>query len=477
MIKKIVLIMSAALIFLGATSVFADNPILTDEEESVLVLFQNAFRKVADTVQPVVVQIDTVNVVQQPSFGQGNQFFEFFFRNQPNSNTKPEMREFRQQGIGSGVIVRKTGNKLYILTNNHVVGNADEINVTLSDGRVFDAELVGKDPRKDLALVMFTSNENIPVARIGNSDDVTVGDWVIAVGNPMGFESTVTAGIVSAVGRESIPGLGVAQLTDYIQTDAAINQGNSGGALVNIRGEVIGINTWIASQTGGNVGLGFAIPVNNATKAIDDFIRTGKVEYGWLGVNISDPSYEFMKEMDLEGREGAFVYDVFRKSPADKAGILPGDLITHVNGKALDDSNDLINIVADLPAGRFSTFTIVRQGENLTLNVKTAIRDDDVESASSGIWPGFVAVHITDEIRERLDLDKRKGDLVIANVREGSPAAIAGLKPGDIIREMNGNKVRDVQEFYTELNDEKKRNLELTIYRQGEEFGIKLKNK
>lgn len=424
----------------------------------------------------MVVQIDTVNIVKQPSFGQGNQFFEFFFRNQPNSNTKPEMKEFRQQGIGSGVIVRKTGKQVYILTNNHVVGTADEIDVTLSDGRVFNAELVGKDPRKDLALVAFTSSENIPVARIGDSDSAGVGDWVIAVGNPMGFESTVTAGIVSAVGRESIPGMGVAQLTDYIQTDAAINQGNSGGALVNIEGEVIGINTWIASQTGGNVGLGFAIPINNATKAIDDFIRTGKVEYGWLGVNISDPSYEFMKEMDLDNSKGAFVYDVFKKSPADKAGILPGDLITHVNGKTLEDSNDLVNLVADLQAGRFSTFTIIRQGQTITLNVKTTVRDEDVESATSGIWPGFVAVHITDEIRERLDLDKRKGDLVIANVREGSAAAAAGLKPGDIIQEMNGNKVRDVQDFYKELNNEKTRALDLAIYRQGNEFGIKLKN-
>jgi serine protease Do len=455
----------AILILVGAMPIFSDNPILTKEEEQVLLLFQNAFRKVADTVQPVVVQIDTINVVKQPSFGQGNQFFEFFFRNQPNSNSQPDMREFRQQGIGSGVIVRKTGDKIYILTNNHVVGNADEINVTMSDGRVFNAELVGKDPRKDLALISFTSKENIPVARIGNSDNAGVGDWVVAVGNPMGFESTVTAGIISAVGRESIPGMGIAQLTDYIQTDAAINQGNSGGALVNIRGEVIGINTWIASQTGGNVGLGFAIPINNATKAIDDFILKGRVDYGWLGVNISDPSFDFMKEMDLENKKGAFVYDVFKKSPADKAGILPGDLITHVNGKALDDSNDLVNIVADLPAGRFSTFTVIRLGQTMTVNVKTAVRDDDAESASAGLWPGFVAVHITDEIRERLDLDKRKGDLVIANVREGSPASTAGLRPGDIIREVNGSKVRNVLDFYEELNDRKVRNLELTIYR------------
>ncbi len=459
---------------LGIAPVFAQNPILTDEEEQTLLLFQNAFRKVSNAVLPVVVEISVESIVKQPGFEARSPFEFFFGMPDPNSKSQSQPREFRRQGLGSGVIVRKVRDKVYILTNNHVVGDADSISVTLYDGRKFDAELVGKDPRKDLALIVFETKENVPIAALGDSDKVSVGDWVLAVGNPMGFESSVTSGIVSAVGRESMPGLGISRLTDYIQTDAAINQGNSGGALVNIRGEVVGINTWIASRTGGSIGLGFAIPINNAKKAIDDFIMKGKVEYGWLGVNIGDPTTDFKKELGLEKQEGAFAYDVFMNSPADKGGILPGDFITHVNGKKISSSNNLINIVADLPAGRYTTFTVVRKGEVLNLKVRMGIRDDSVESSNSDIWPGLVVVPITDDIRERLNLDRRKGDVVIANIRDGSPAAAAGLRAGDIIKEINDSKINDLGAFYAALNDRKSKDLMFRIYRQGNEFLIGL---
>jgi len=472
---KSTLILITILLTIGSASLFADNPILSEQEEKTLVTFQNAFRKVAEAVRPVVVEVNVVNIVRQPAFN-GSSPFEFFFR-QPDKDKQPQTREYRAEGLGSGVIVRENGDTIYVLTNNHVVGNADSIRVTLHDGRSFNSTLVGKDPRKDLALIKFETKEEIPMASLGDSDSVLAGDWVVAVGNPMGFESTVTAGIVSAVGRESIPQMGMNQLTDYIQTDAAINQGNSGGALVNIKGEVIGINTWIASNSGGNIGLGFAIPINNAKKAIDDFILKGRVEYGWLGVNIGDPGNDVMEELRLDDNKGAFVYDIFIGSPADKAGIVPGDLITHVDGKTVKSSSDLVNMVANLPPGRTTRFSVIRQGEKLTLTVKPAVREENVETSTSSVWPGMVVLPITDEIRERLDLDKRKGDVVIGNIREGSPASSAGLQSGDIIQEINGRKIRDLEDFYEAMKNHGAEDHMLKIYRQGNEFIIGLVKK
>ena len=234
--------------------------------------------------------------------------FDFFFRGPRGNNEEGEKREYKRPGLGSGVIVKKDSNNVYVLTNNHVAGTADEIKVKLNDGREYDAKRIGNDPRTDLALIKFESSENIPVADLGNSEHLEVGDIVLAVGNPFGFESTVTMGIVSALGRETLSGSSIAGFTDYIQTDASINPGNSGGALVNLKGEIVGINTWIASQSGGSVGVGFAIPINNAKKAIEDFISTGKVVYGWLGVSIGDADEKMFpdirKSLDLGNKNG-----------------------------------------------------------------------------------------------------------------------------------------------------------------------------
>jgi len=291
---------------------------------------QNSFRQAADKIMPAVVKIDVVDKVTEtvPTIRNQNPFDFFlnpFNRQQDNEDQGGEEQEYERPGLGSGVIVRKDGKKVYVLTNEHVVSEADEITVTLHDQREFPAKTVGTDVRKDLALIVFETDEQVAVAELGNSDDVYVGDWVLAVGNPMGLESTVTAGIISALGR--IGGPNVNNISDFIQTDAAINPGNSGGALVNIYGQVIGINSWIASNTGVNAGYGFAIPINNAKKAIGDFITLGKVEYGWLGVSIADPTNEFMDAMKIRGKTGAFVFNVYRDSPAGKGGILPGDYI------------------------------------------------------------------------------------------------------------------------------------------------------
>jgi serine protease Do len=222
-------------------------------------------------------------------------------------------------------MISRRGKTVTVLTNAHVVGEADEISVRLWDGRRFIGTLVGSDERKDVALVTFESNEEVPVARLGNSDGLRVGDWVLAIGNPLGFSSTMTSGIISATGRRTGPNQGSTSFTDYIQTDAAINRGNSGGPLVNLRGEVVGINTWIASPSGGSVGIGFAVPINSITGTIEQLSETGRVEYGWLGAYVSDGLQQ----------PGAFISNIFIDSPADRGDLLPGDLVTEINGAAV----------------------------------------------------------------------------------------------------------------------------------------------
>ena len=438
-----------------------------------LEVLQDAYREVARRVIPVVVEINVTDVVTQkiPDFGSP---FEFFFG--PHREREPKEHEFRRHGLGSGVIVRRSGETVYVLTNNHVVGEADEIIVTLYDERQFTATLVGKDSRKDLALVQFETEEEVPISVLGNSDTVQVGDIVFAVGNPLGFESTITSGIVSAVGRKPVPGARVAGFTDYIQTDAAINQGNSGGPLVNIKGEVVGINTWISSTNGGSIGLGFTIPINNAKQAIDDFITKGGVDYGWLGINIADPPMELKSDMGIEDARGAFVFGVFRGSPADKAGILPGDFITGIGSERITDTASLTFAVAALPIGETATFDLIRYGEAMRIQVKISARKDEdvIRKQRMEVWPGMSVLRITPEIQKQLDLPKRMGELVIGTVSRESPAALAGFRPGDVIREINSTPVKSTVDFYRMLNDSKSREIVFRIYRQGNELIIGL---
>ncbi|UCF99421.1 MAG: Do family serine endopeptidase [Spirochaetaceae bacterium] len=454
---------------------YNSGPINSSTSLGTLQSLQQAFREVAAKVLPTVVEIDVVDVVKQQVPGFTNPF-EFFFGPQSDNRQAPQQQEFRRQGLGSGVIVRHRGNKVYVLTNNHVAGEAEEISVKLNDGRQFTAQLVGADPNRDLALVMFETTEQVPVAQLGDSDVLQVGDWVLAVGSPLGFDSTVTAGIVSAIGRHTIPGMEVANFTDYIQTDAAINQGNSGGALVNIYGQVVGINSWIASPSGGNVGLGFAIPINNAKKAIDDFITKGKIEYGWLGVSMGSVSTESLKDLKLQNSRGAFVYGVFKGSPADKAGVLPGDFITEVNGEALRDTSELLLRVGNLEPGKKADLSIIRYGQSLRLTVKIAARESEQNLAarSGKLWPGFSVVPLTEDIRTQLSLNKSSGRLVIGAVEQGGFADIAGLKTGDIVRKVNGQEVSTVLDFYKAFNSTKSREILFAIKRQDTELVIGL---
>jgi len=423
---------------------------------------QNTFRKVSSDVLPVVVQVNTVNVIERRTVNP----FEFFFRfpNSPQKPESPQTQSYRQEGLGSGVIVERRNDHVYILTNNHVVDGADEIEVNLSDGRKFTAELVGGDPLRDLALISIDTKDNLPIAKLGNSDDVWVGDWVLAIGNPLGFESTVTAGIISAKGRNAEG----QNFTDYLQTDASINPGNSGGALVNLNGEVIGINSFIASTGGGNIGLGFAIPINNARRAIDDFIDKGSVEYAWLGVNMGDLNDILATELNLLGESGAFIYNVYGESPAMKSNILPGDLITSMAGRTIENSDDLARTVSSLLPDQGVPVTLIRDGETMNLNIRLAVRTIERDGVNVNVWPGFSAVPVTSELRNQMRIPRNAGNVLIGGVVEGSPASALGLRSGDVIKSINRRNVRDLKHFYELINSDGR--LEIKITRQGNDL-------
>ncbi|MBN2618343.1 MAG: Do family serine endopeptidase [Spirochaetales bacterium] len=413
----------------------------------------NPFRKVARDVTPVVVQIDTVTKTKVEL---GRNPFEFFF-GAPNNNQdeQPEYREYESKGLGSGIIVEADGKTKYVLTNNHVVENATELTVHFSDGRKYNAELIGNDTRKDLALLKFTTNDDIKVAKLGDSDNLYIGDWALAIGSPLGYESSVTVGIISAIGRSAINTGMDADFTDYIQTDAAINRGNSGGALVNIDGEIIGINTWIASQTGGSIGLGFAIPINNAKKVIRDLIDKGSVDYGWLGVTMSNIPDEIKDSLSNKNQEGAFVSNVFKGSPAEKGGIQPGDIITNVNGKNIKNSDDLLKSVGNLPANVLAKFSIVRNNKAVNFDVYPELRKE--ESKNALLWPGTAVITLTKDIiaamNDKLEdkvKDSTKG-VVVVSVTKQSSANNVGLQLGDIITHIEGKKISNTVDFYKEL--------------------------
>jgi len=433
---------------------------------------QTAFRSISDTALKFVVEVNTVEVKKQAAPQFDGIPWEFFFGTpdqQGNGNNKGQgqEREYRSKGLGSGIIVRRSGDTYYVITNNHVAGDATEISVTVNDGREFAAKLVGKDTRKDLALVSFDSKDAFPVAVLGDSDSIKVGDWAIAVGNPLGLISSVTMGIVSAVGRTGGP---AGNINDFIQTDAAINQGNSGGALVNIRGEVVGINTWIASPSGGSVGLGFAIPINNAKRAIEDFISSGQVKYGWLGVSLIDLDKDSAKEIGVEGKKGAFVSQLFIGSPADKGGFRAGDFVTELNGKAVSGRDQLVLSVGDIKAGDSAAFGIIREGKKIDLKVKIEERKDDVAAENSKLWPGSVVIALTDEIRKSLTIDASLKGVLVADIISKTPASTMGVQRGDVIVGVNGKAVANLGDYYKALNDKSSADLWFEVSRGGQKL-------
>jgi len=422
--------------------------VIPEDAYSIAEGLQTVFRSVSEKVLPSVVELRTVSIRRQQTPNFNGIPWEFFFGPRDQGQNGQE-REYRSQGLGSGIIVRHINGVYYALTNHHVIDDATEITVATKDGREYPAELVGKDERKDLALVSFKTNDYHPLATLGDSDTVAVGDWAIAIGSPLGqqFSFSVTLGIISAVGRTGGPG---GNINDFIQTDAPINQGNSGGPLVNIRGEVIGINTWIASNLsgGGNVGLGFAIPINNVKRSIDEFIETGTISYGWLGVQLMEPGREIMSELGIENTRGALVTQVFLGSPANIGGIAPGDFITHVNGRETRNIQMLQLLVGDLRAGENAIFTVIRDRRQMDIRVRIEARTDQLASDNRDLWPGVTVVPITDQIRQTMQFGSNAEGLIAAQITSGSPAGVIGLRQNDIITSINGQAVNNIADFY-----------------------------
>ena len=381
-----------------------------------------------------------------PGGGGGDPFEQFrrFFGQIP--------REYKQHGLGSGVIISPDG---YILTNNHVVGAADEIKVTLNDKREFTAKVIGKDQKTDLALIKIDTKEQLPVGTLGDSDKTEIGDWVVAIGNPFDVGITVTAGIVSAKGRFFRGG---GNYDDFIQTDASINPGNSGGPLFNTDGQVIGINTLIYTRTGANNGIGFAIPINLARTVVEQLKTHGRVVRGWLGVEIQEVTADLAQSFGLAKPEGALVAGVDKSGPAYKAGIQRGDIITKFNGREVEDEHSLPTLVAQTPINKTVDVVLLRNGKPQTVQVTVAeMKEQQVASAKNqepgGDW-GMKVGDLTPELAQQFHLNSQKG-VVVRAVQPDSPAAEAGLQPGDVILEVGPDKIADVKDFISRAKEAK----------------------
>ena len=402
-----------------------------------------SFSGLVKEIKPSVVNISSTTVTKGPDVRDklGNQFkdffgedfFEKFFGDMPR-------REFKQKSLGSGFIIDKEG---YILTNNHVVEKASTIKVKLSDGKEYEATVIGKDAKTDIALIKINAKNSLPVATLGNSDKLEVGDWVLAIGNPFGLEQTVTAGIVSAKGRV----IGQGPYDDFIQTDASINPGNSGGPLFNLRGEVIGINTAIVS---GGQGIGFAIPVNVATAMVSQLKSKGKVVRGWLGVVIQKVTPDLAKNFGLKESEGALVSDVLQNSPAVKADIRRGDVIISFAGTQIKEMDQLPKLVASTEIGKKVKVGLMREGKPLEVEITIGELPDENQVAQ--LAPevektfGLVVQNITPEIARHLNMKERRG-IIVTDIQPGSPAENADIRAGDIIKEMNRKPVKSVADF------------------------------
>jgi len=430
----------------------------------------SSFAELADNLSPTVVNVKVTKIEKAtfkgPQFPEGSfdDFFGRFFKEMPRMP-----RDHRTQGAGSGVIISQDG---YILTNNHVVESAKEVTVTLADKKEYKAEVVGRDPKTDLAILKIEEKKLLPSAALGDSEQLKVGDWVVAIGNPFGLNHTVTSGIVSAKGRV----IGAGPYDDFIQTDASINPGNSGGPLFNMRGEVVGINTAIIPQ---GQGIGFAIPVNTAKPLIPQLVTDGQITRGYLGVNIQTITPELAKALNLEKREGALVADVFSDSPADKSGIERGDIITNYDGKDVKNSQHLPAMVAATPVDEAVTVTVLRDGKERQLSVKVgklpsdgAALDKKAQPAK-GKW-GLQLHDLSPQIEQQFRLKADQG-VAVVGVEPGSPAHDAGIRQGDVIIEVNRHPVNSVDEAKESINKSgDKDHLLLLVQRQNGKFYVPL---
>lgn len=390
-----------------------------------------SYADVLDRVRPAVVSVFSTRIVSQPRlpFGDDPLFRRFF------GIPEGEPGEQARQGLGSGVVVDEEG---YVLTNNHVIEGADEVKVALPDGRDFTATVVGADPKTDVAILKIEAEE-LPVATLTDSEKLRVGDIVFALGNPLGVGQTVTMGIISATGRTGMGILGEEGYEDFIQTDAAINSGNSGGPLVDAHGRVVGINTAILSRTGGNIGIGFAIPANLVSSVMESLIETGTVARGYMGVHLQPLSPELADEFDIPDGQGALVSNVVEGSPADTAGMQRGDVIVNVNGQRVKDARSLRLAVSQMQPGSKPVIELIRDGERHSLEVELGQLDEDVAIAQQGqlgFLEGVSVSEITPELRDRFNLPADLKGLVVTEVNQQSPYADQ-IPVGAVIMEIN----------------------------------------
>ncbi len=426
----------------------AESKIKDDPNVQKAIEVQQAFRLVAKLLTPSVVNISTETVVKHNFNYKNDPFFEFFGEDWFNHFfSGPQNRDSVKKALGSGVIIDEEG---FILSNFHVVQNAAKIKVKLSDGKEYKAKIVGTDPKTDLALLKINVKEQLQPAPIGNSDELEIGDWSIAIGNPFGLSHTFTVGIISAKGRSGIMN-DSSKYENYIQTDAAINPGNSGGPLVNIKGEVIGINTAIATPSGGNVGIGFAIPVNMAKNVFKQLKEKGKVSRGYLGVTIQDLKPDIAKYFKVEPYSGVLISDVLKKSPADKAGLKSGDIIIEFNNKKIKDTNQLRNIVASTPSGQKIKIKILRDKNKKTLKIKIGELPEDEpitvnNEKKNKLWLGLKVDDITAAYINKYKIDDDHG-VVITYIKHGSPSFNEGLRQGDIIKKINNSTIKNKKDF------------------------------
>jgi len=421
--------------------------VLTASQTPDVPMVPNNFSQLAKDAKPSVVNIRTVTTVKG-----GGRVFRHFFGNPFNDKKNPfeefwgphnqPQQDFKQRSLGSGFIIDKDG---YIVTNNHVVENADQIKVKLADEREYDAEIVGRDPNTDLALIKISADTDLVPIQMGDSDRLLVGNWVVAIGSPFGLEQTVTAGIVSAKGRI----IGFGPYEDFIQTDASINPGNSGGPLVNLQGEVVGINTAIVAS---GQGIGFAIPVNMAKTIISQLKSSGEVTRGWLGVGIQDLSEELKSYYGVTHSGGVLITQVFEGDPADKGGIKANDIIIEIDGKTVTTARELSGIIANTQVGAKTTIKFLRDGKTKTVQVELAKRDDSEllarkPSEDTSEDMGLELMDLSKENASRFGFESDESGVLVVGAKPGSKAAEAGIQRGDLIKEVNHQRITSIRDY------------------------------